>query len=256
MIFQIVVFVAAALAGAIASITGFGIGSVLTPLLAASVGTRLAVAAISVPHFFATVLRFWRLRTHVDKAVLLRFGIPSAAGGLTGALLHNVAANRALGVVFGLLLVFVGISELTGLSRRMRFGNVPGLIAGAVSGFFGGLVGNQGGIRSAALLGFDMDKNAFVATATAVGVIVDAARMPAYFVTQGRQMSAIWIIIAVATLGAVIGTIFGQRLLRLVPDRLFRRIVAVLVLALGIYMAFFAQHSHPTWQLVVAGRIA
>src|ERR1041385_6738420 len=100
MILQVVLFVAAAIAGGIATITGFGIGSVLTPLLATSVGTRLAVAAISIPHFFATVLRFWRLRAHVDKRVLIRFGIPSAVGGLTGALLHNVAANRALGIVF------------------------------------------------------------------------------------------------------------------------------------------------------------
>jgi len=237
MIFQIVVFIAAAIAGSIASITGFGIGSVLTPLLATSVGTRLAVAAISIPHLFATVLRFWRLRRHVDRAVLIRFGIPSAAGGLAGALLHNVAANRALGVVFGLLLIFVGLSELSGLSRRMRFGNIVGLIAGAVSGFFGGLVGNQGGIRSAALLGFELDKQAFVATATATGVIVDAARMPAYFVTQGREISAIWIIVVIATLGTVIGTVFGERVLRLVPERLFRRVVAVLVLALGVYMA-------------------
>ncbi len=240
MIFHVVVFIAATVAGSIASITGFGIGSVLTPLLATSVGTRLAVAAISIPHLCATALRFWRLRAHVDKAVLIRFGIPSAAGGLTGALLHNVAANRALGIVFGLLLVFVGVSELSGLSRRMRFGNVLGLIAGAVSGFFGGLVGNQGGIRSAALLGFDLDKQSFVATATATGLIVDGARMPAYFVTQGNEISAIWIIVVIATLGAVIGTVFGERVLRLVPERLFRNVVAVLILALGVYMTLFA----------------
>jgi hypothetical protein len=240
MIFQIVLFIAAAVAGSIATITGFGIGSVLTPLLATSVGTRLAVAAISIPHFFATALRFWRLRAHVDKRVLVRFGIPSAAGGLTGALLHNVAGNRALAVVFGMLLVFVGISEITGFSRRMRFNNVVAWIAGALSGFLGGLVGNQGGIRSAALLGFDIDKHAFVATATATGVIVDAARMPAYFVTQGRQIAGIWPLVTIATVGTVLGTIFGERLLRLVPERVFRRLVAILVLALGVYMMFFA----------------
>jgi uncharacterized membrane protein YfcA len=240
MIFQIILFAAAGFAGAIATVTGFGIGSVLTPLLATAVGTRLAVAAISIPHFFATALRFWRLRSHVDKRVLVRFGIPSAAGGLTGALLHNVAANRALAVVFGILLVFVGTSELTGLSRRMHFNDTVAWIAGAVSGFFGGLVGNQGGIRSGALLGFDVSKEAFVATATAVGVIVDAARMPTYFVTQGGQIAGIWKLVAVATVGALIGTIFGERLLRRVPESLFRRIVATLVLALGLYMCFFA----------------
>ena len=53
-------------AGAIASVSGFGIGSLLTPLLAVRVGTKLAVAAVSVPHMAATALRFWLLRKDVD----------------------------------------------------------------------------------------------------------------------------------------------------------------------------------------------
>jgi uncharacterized membrane protein YfcA len=239
MTFQVILFIAAALAGAIATVTGFGIGSVLTPLLAVRVGTQLAVAAISIPHFSATALRFWRLRAHVDRRVLLSFGIPSAAGGLTGALLHSVAGNRALAIVFGAILIFVGLSELSGLARRMRFGGVVAWIAGALSGFLGGLVGNQGGIRSAALLGFDVDKRAFVATATAVGVIVDGARMPAYFISQGGEIERIWVLVLVATIGALIGTLFGERLLKRIPERLFRRVVAVLLLILGVYMIGF-----------------
>jgi uncharacterized membrane protein YfcA len=97
-------------------------------------------------------------------------------------------------------------------------------------------VGNQGGIRSGALLGFDIPKTAFVGTATAVGLIVDLARMPAYFVSQGEAIAGIWILVAVATAGAVIGTLSGEHLLRGIPERLFRRIVAILLLALGTYM--------------------
>ncbi len=79
------VFAAAVAAGAVASVAGFGIGSILTPLLAWQVGTRLAVAAVSIPHVAGTALRFWRLRGHVDRRVLLSFGLASAAGGLVGA---------------------------------------------------------------------------------------------------------------------------------------------------------------------------
>jgi len=182
--FALLIAIGSVLAGAIASIVGFGIGSVLTPLLAVRVGTQLAVAAVSIPHLFATALRFWRLRAHVDRRVLVSFGITSAAGGLTGALLHSYASNRSLAIVFGVLLLFVGIGELTGFARRMRFGGPVAWIAGAVSGVFGGLVGNQGGVRSAALLGFDLERQAFVATATAIGLVVDAARMPVYFATE------------------------------------------------------------------------
>ena len=105
-------------------------------------------------------------------------------GRWAGALLHAYASNRALAVVFACLLLFVGLSELTGLMSNVRFGRRAAWIAGAISGMFGGLVGNQGGIRSAALLAFDADKETFVATATAVGLIVDAARMPVYLVVE------------------------------------------------------------------------
>jgi uncharacterized membrane protein YfcA len=64
------VAVIAVVAGAIAAVAGFGIGSLLTPLLALQTGTKLAVAAIAVPHLAGTALRFWRLRRHVDRRVL------------------------------------------------------------------------------------------------------------------------------------------------------------------------------------------
>jgi uncharacterized protein len=235
-IFALIIAVGSILAGAIASVVGFGIGSVLTPLLAVRVGTQLAVAAVSIPHLCGTALRFWRLRTHVNRRVLVSFGITSAAGGLAGALLHSYASNRSLAIVFGVLLLFVGVSELTGLARHMRFGGPVAWIAGAISGVFGGLVGNQGGIRSAALLGFDLERQAFVATATAIGLAVDAARMPVYFATQLTEIARIWPLVLIATVGTLTGTVLGIRTLRRIPEMVFRRIVAILLLVLGTYM--------------------
>src|SRR5689334_22693327 len=121
MAFDALIAVAATLAGAIASVAGFGIGSILTPLLALRVGTKLAVAAVSIPHLIATTLRFLRIRQHVDNRVFLNFGITSAAGGLLGALLHARFSSTVLSYVLGTLLVFAGIMGITGLSRRMRF---------------------------------------------------------------------------------------------------------------------------------------
>jgi uncharacterized membrane protein YfcA len=84
--FLIVVAVVAALAGGIASIAGFGIGSLLTPLVASQYGMKTAVGAVAIPHFMATVLRFWRLRSDVDWRVFLGFGLKNATGSLAGAL--------------------------------------------------------------------------------------------------------------------------------------------------------------------------
>lgn len=233
---DLLVLLAGLIAGAIASIAGFGIGSVLTPVLALRLETRLAVAAVSVPHFIGTLLRFVRLRAHVERSVLVRFGLASAAGGLTGALLHARLPLRGLELVFGSLLLFAGISELTGLMSRVHLSRRAAAVAGILSGFFGGLVGNQGGIRSAALLRFDVSREAFVATATATALIVDVVRMPVYLIHFGDALMAQARLLAIATAGVVAGTLLGERLLRRIPIHLFRRIVAVLLIVLGAFM--------------------
>ena len=240
MTFEALVGAASVVAGAIAAVSGFGIGSILTPLLQLHYEITLAVAAVSVPHVIATAVRLWRLRGDVDPKVLKSFGLMSAAGGLTGAVLQRYANAPALTVVFASLLIFVGVAQLTGLSERMRFGRRTGWIAGALSGALGGLVGNQGGIRSAALLGYNLSPAKFVASATAAGLIVDAARMPVYVFTEHARLAPLAPIMAVASVGAVIGTLVGARLLKRIPSHLFRALVGALVLLLGVYMFFRA----------------
>lgn len=231
--FDALVVAVSVIAGAIAAVTGFGIGSLLTPLLALQVDTRLAVAAISIPHMIGTAVRLTLLKGGVDRTVLWSFGITSAAGGLAGATLHAWASNRWLTIVFGALLLFAALSEATGLARKMRFRGWVAWVAGAVSGLLGGLVGNQGGIRSAALLGFDLSKATFVATATAIALFVDGARMPIYLLNQHEEIAAFWPAIALATVGVVSGTVAGSRLLARIPETWFRRILAVVLALLG-----------------------
>ena len=237
MAFGLLLSAIALIAGGIAAVTGFGVGSLLTPALAFRTGTKLAVAAVAIPHFIASAQRFWMLRRHVDRRVLLRFGIASAVGGLAGALVHARVSSRALAVVFGALLVLAGLTELTGWMRRVRWGRRMAWGAGALSGALGGLVGNQGGIRSAAMLGFDVPKESFVATATAVALFVDIPRLPVYLTTQGREIMAIWPLVLAAIAGVVVGTAIGTPFLERLPPLAFRRILSALLIVLGVYMA-------------------
>jgi hypothetical protein len=227
-------------AGGVAALSGFGIGSLLTPMLAVRIGTKLAVAAVAIPHAAGTALRFWLLRKAIDRRVLWSFGLTSAAGGLLGALLHSYAASRALTIVFACLLIFAGVLGLTGLARRMRFRGAAAWAAGALSGAFGGLVGNQGGIRSAAMLGLDVPRDAFIATATAIALMVDGARLPVYLWTEGRELAGLWPALAALSVGVLAGTLGGARLLRGIPEPIFRKIVAGLILALGLFMLYRA----------------
>jgi uncharacterized membrane protein YfcA len=234
--FEAVLTLSAVAGGAIASVSGFGIGSLLTPAMAWQVDARVAVAAVSIPHVVGTAFRFWLLGGRVDRRVLWSFGVMSAAGGLTGALVQAEVTTPLLMAIFGLLLLFSAAAELTGLARRMRFEGPVAYGAGALSGLLGGLVGNQGGIRSAALLGVDLPKHAFVATATAVGLMVDGARVPVYLWYMREPIGEVGAWVALATAGVVAGTLLGHLVLVRIPERWFRRTVAVILALLGAAM--------------------
>lgn len=226
----------AIVAGAIAAVAGFGIGSVLTPAMTYWYPAKLAVAAVSIPHLVATGYRLWLVRQHVDMSVLRSFGVMSAMGGLAGAAVQTWLVSRYLELVLAALLIFVGFGGWLGYTKNLRFTGIWAWIAGAVSGFLGGLVGNQGGLRSGAMLGLGVPRDGFIATATATGVIVDLARMPVYVATQWRELQAIAIPIGAMTVGVLIGTAIGIRLLRKVPETMFTRVVSALLIGLGVWL--------------------
>jgi uncharacterized membrane protein YfcA len=228
-------FALAILAGATAAVVGFGIGSLLTPLLAARFGTDIAVACVALPHLLGGLVRGWRLRHAVDRAVLVRFGVLSAAGGLAGALLFSRLAPAALTRILGALLLLTASAGVTGWTERWtpRGPQVWGL--GLLSGFFGGVVGNQGGLRAAALSVFRLTPAAFVATSTVVGVLVDLARAPVYLYHAGTRLLSLWEPIAIAALGVLIGTLMGERLLLGLSRARFRLVVSLAIGALGLW---------------------
>jgi hypothetical protein len=235
-VFLLATFLAAILSGATAAIAGFGIGSLLTPILAIRYDITLAVAAVSIPHASATALRCWRLRARIAWPVVKTFGVLSAFGGLAGALLYARVGSQALQITLGVLLIATAIAALSNWMKRLHPRGATASALGFASGLFGGLAGNQGGLRAGALMTFSLAPAAFVATSTAIALAVDAARLPIYVWRAGPALTTVGAEIAVATLGVVIGTLLGERLLLgLSPER-FQKIVAALIGALGVWL--------------------
>ena len=232
----LILLIVGIVSGATAAIAGFGIGSLLTPVLALRYDVSLAVAAVSIPHAIATALRCWRLRASIAWPVVKSFGVLSAIGGLAGALLYARVGSRALEITLGALLIATAIAALSDWMRRLHPRGVTASALGFASGLFGGLAGNQGGLRAGALMAFALGPAAFVATSTAIALAVDAARLPIYLWRAGSALTALGAEIGVATAGVVIGTLLGERLLLGLSPQRFQKIVAVLIGALGVWL--------------------
>lgn len=221
--------------GVTAALAGFGIGSLLTPILATRYTVSDAILAVSIPHAIATAVRALRLRKSIDWKVLRGFGITSAIGGTVGALIF-LRSEEIIGRVLGALLVATGIAGLTNWNRHVNPPAGVSALLGATSGLFGGMAGNQGGLRAAALVTYRLSPAQFVATSTAVGLMVDAGRMPVYFLSGTTHLTMLAAPILIGTVGVVIGTLAGERILfRLSPDR-FRQIISLLISGLGVWL--------------------
>jgi hypothetical protein len=234
--FLVGVFVLAVLSGATAAVAGFGIGSLLTPLLAANFGTATAVAAVAIPHAAATALRCWRFRANIDWTILRGFGQPSAAGGLVGALLYTRFSNDALTLTLGLLLLSTALAALVDLPSRVHATGIVVGVLGLLSGLFGGLAGNQGGLRAAAMLSFSLPPVRYVGTATATAMLVDLVRTPIYVWQAGGVLTTLVVPLSVATVGVLIGTMLGERLLLGMSISQFRFAISILIGLLGVWL--------------------
>ena len=205
----------------------------LTPVVAVLAGAKLAVAAVSVPHAIGTSIRFWRFRQHVDWRIVRSFGLTSAAGGLTGALLNSWVTSRALEIVFNRCSSWRGGAG-DGLCATMASSRHARVAGRSTVGIFRWVGRESGGIRTAAMLGFEVDKRQFVATTTAVALLIDMARVPVYLALEAGADCAPVAHDRTRYSRRGRGTIFGEQLLARVPELRFRSVVGVLILLLGL----------------------
>lgn len=249
----IVIGVAACLTSALTLLSGFGLGTVLTPVFALFFPVSLAIAATAVVHFANNLFKLGLLAGQADWRVVARFSVPATLAAVIGAgaltwfdrmpplLAYGLAGAEheitAIKAVVGTLIVVFALLELSpraqGVALPARY--LP--LGGALSGFFGGLSGNQGALRSAFLIRAGLSKEAFVATGVVSAVIVDAVRLAVYgtgiLAEHFARSQQLVLPVAVGTACAFAGAFIGKRLLRKVTLRAVQITVAGMMLLVG-----------------------
>lgn len=256
----ILVSIVALLASGLTLFSGFGLGTILMPAFALFFPVPVAVAAAAVVHLANNLFKLSLLGRQANWAVAWRFGLPAILTAFLGAglLLYlsdlPVLASYQVGglksqvtllkLVIGALIVgFATLELFPALEGRMKISGKSLPLGGALSGFFGGLSGNQGAFRSAFLLRAGLGKEAFVATGVVCAALVDMSRLLVYGLELlGGRMdqlnsSGAWSQAAVATLAAFLGAYLGKRLLKKVTMSFVQRLVGVMLMAIGLGLA-------------------
>ena len=103
-----------------------------------------------------------------------------------------------------------------------------------MSGFFGGLSGHQGALRSAFLIRAGLTKESFIATGVVISLMVDIPRIVMYGATlPGLHLGDYRGLIIAAVLAAFGGAWLSNRLLTKVTQRLVQLLVALMLLVIA-----------------------
>ncbi|MFN2371239.1 MAG: TSUP family transporter [Candidatus Krumholzibacteriia bacterium] len=248
-----VICTVALLASGLTFFSGFGLGTLLLPVFALFFPLEEAIALTAVVHFLNGLFKLALVGRHADRGVVLRFGLPAIVAAFLGAwLLHALAGLDALLVwsawgrelvvtpvklTVGLLLLVFAVLEFSPRFGRLSFGPRWLPVGGVLSGFFGGLSGMQGALRSAFLVRAGLAKEVFVATGVVVSVLIDFTRLGMYARSLAAQAGDLqWGLLAAAVLAAFAGAALGNLYLKKLTMHGVQRIVAVMLflVALGL----------------------
>jgi uncharacterized membrane protein YfcA len=247
----VILCIAALVTSLLTFFTGFGLGTILTPVFAIFFPIDLAIALTGVVHFLNNIFKLFLIGGKADKDVVIRFGVPAFFAALVGAYLllqisnldplftyslwDNEHSITPVKLIVAVLLISFALMEVLPYFKNLQFGKDKLIFGGLLSGFFGGLSGNQGALRSAFLIKSGLSKESFIATGVVIACIVDFSRLGVYmtrFSKSGLQENVALVI--AATVSAFIGAYAGSRLLKKVTLQAVQMIVTVMLIVLSI----------------------
>lgn len=232
--------------------SGFGLGTILLPVFALYYPLQIAVALTAIVHLLNNLFKIILVVKHINWSVALKFGLPSMLSAFAGAYLLNKLSLKhnylftyklfeheyyvsLLNLIVGSLIILFSFAEISKKISAITFDQKYLIPGGILSGFFGGLSGHQGAIRSAFLLRLNFDKKVFIATGVFVACLVDVTRLLLYNtnlnVIKNNNDSKLLLI---AVLSAFTGAFIGNKLFVKTSISFFKWFVAVFMFCMGI----------------------
>ncbi|HET9431905.1 MAG TPA: sulfite exporter TauE/SafE family protein [Chitinophagaceae bacterium] len=235
--------------------SGFGLGTLLLPVFAIFFPVEVAIMLTAIVHFLNNLFKLGLFWENIDRGVLLRFGLTSILGAFIGALFLNwvsdmpeLAAYEFAGKEFtitlvkfiiGFLLVIFALFEIRPQLSDWNVSKKYLPFGGLLSGFFGGLSGHQGALRSAFLIRSGLSKEGFIASGVAIACLVDITRLSLYAREFTKLKGEInFSLLAAATLSAFAGAYAGNRLVKKITIRSLQLIVAIMLILFAVLLAF------------------
>jgi uncharacterized membrane protein YfcA len=231
--------IASFLAAAGATLAGFGSSALLIPVAFSFFDLRTAIFLVACFHLFNNLFKIRLFWEKIDFRTFFYFGIPSICFAFGGAALIAILPIDVISKILAVFLIVYAVYSLFKPRLAFKKKQWTAILGGSLSGFFAGLIGLGGAIRSSFLVAFDFPKEVYVATSAMIAVVIDFTRIPTYIFTGSVQVRSELYLIPFLILSAYFGVSLGKTLLNRIDQQTFRRIVSVALLLVGLKLLFF-----------------
>ncbi len=235
--------------------SGFGLGTLLVPVFGLFFPIEIAISLTAVVHFLNNLFKLILLGKSADKKTIFRFGIPSVIAAFFGAytlyfisdlpyITQYVLFDKTISILpvkltIGLLLMLFSLFEIIPRFKNWQVNERYLSIGGFLSGYFGGLSGNQGALRSAFLIRAQLSAQSFIATGVVIACLTDIARLLVYSNTNFHFInSSNAPLVALATLSAFTGAFWGNKLLKKTTIKTIQSLVAIMLFVFALFLVF------------------
>lgn len=230
--------------------SGFGLGTLMLPVFSLMVPIDLAILMTAIVHFLNSTFKFILTRNAIHWHSVARFGIVSLFFAILGAyclrffvfqewvftykIVGYMATTNILKISIGSLLVIFTCIEYFDFIKVKSKHPIYLIVGGMFSGFFGGLSGHQGALRSAFLRSLPLTKEQFIATGIACALMVDSARLFVYTKMDQASFTTVhWQLVIPAIAAAWTGAWIGNNYLNKVTLNQIQGIVCICLLIFG-----------------------
>lgn len=249
----ILIAIVSAAASLLTFFSGFGLGTILTPIFVLFFPVELAIALTGIVHLLNNFFKIILVGKDINWRVGLVFGIAGIIGAFAGAELmflfseaqplftYNISGKvysiTLLKLIIAVLMIIFALFDIVPRLKTIQFGRNMLIPGGLLSGFFGGLSGNQGALRSAFLLKCGLTKEGFIATGILIACMVDLSRLSVYFSRlSGINIRDNLLLLSIAVISAFTGAFAGSRLLKKVTFEFVQWVVTILVIVIAFLL--------------------
>jgi hypothetical protein len=221
-------------ASAVGTVTGFGLSTVMIPVMVLSYPVPETLLFVGTVHWFNDLWKLVLFREGIRWKLILSFGLPGLIATVIGAHLLSTIPGTALERILGVFLVGYVAFLFAKSAFKVKHSTLAAATGGALSGFFAGIFGMGGAIRALFLSAFDLPKAVYLATAGAIAIAIDTPRLATY-IGQGTRLNSLlfWGMILFVP-ASFLGARFGKGLLERIPQEHFRKIVAAFLFIVGL----------------------